>query len=138
MGLIPIDEELQASEDLAEYFNALITNQRTKIPKLSIFNILLAKGRPGLDPTVIATSITSRFNEALIPNGPLADGGVNSLEILMNIISEEFVGAIQDDMRVDVAIDIGQQITAFGANAGGPVVSQGSNISPWLGTGVGV
>ncbi len=138
MGYIPIDDQLQSSEELAEFFNGLITSQRTKIPKLSTFSVLMAKTRPGLDATVISTAITSRFNEASIPNGPLADGGVNSLEILMSLICEEMVGAIQDDMRVDVALDIGQQITSFGANAGGPITTQGSNINPWQGTGIGI
>lgn len=137
MGIIPIDEKLQVSEELADVVLGLITSQRTEIPKLSISSLMLAKLRPGMDPTVVASTITSRFSEAGIPNGPLQDGAPNSLEILTNIMCEEMISAVQDDMRVDVLIDMGQQITAFGANAGGPVVSQGSNLAPWLGTGVG-
>lgn len=138
MGIIPIDEKLQVSDELADVILGLITSSRINIPKLSITSLMLAKLRPGLDPAVIASTITSRFPEAGIPTGPLQDGAPNNLEIFTNILCEEIAGAIQDDMRVDVLIDMGQQITAFGANAGGPVVSQGANISPWLGTGVGV
>lgn len=137
MGLIPIDEKLQVSDDLADVILGLITSQRLNIPKLSISSLMLAKTRPGMDPTVVASTITSRFSEAGIPNGPLQDGSPNSLEILANIMCEEMISAVQDDMRVDVLIDMGQQVTSFGANAGGPVVTQGSNITPWLGTGVG-
>ena len=138
MGIIPIDEKLQVSDDLADLIIGLITLSRLKLPKVSIQSLLLAKARPGMDSTVVASSITSRFSEAGIPNGPLQDGAPNSLEIYTNILCEELVGAVQDDMRVDLLVDIGQQVTSFGANAGGPIVTQGSNITPWLGTGVAV
>ena len=138
MGIIPIDESLQVSDELADLILSQISSSRLKIPKLSIQSLLLAKIRPGMDPTVVASSITSRFSEAGIPTGPLQDGTPNSLEILTNILCEEITSAIQDDLRVDVLVDLGQQVTSFGANAGGPVVTQGSNLTPWLGTGVAV
>jgi hypothetical protein len=138
MGIIPIDEKLQVSDELSDLILGLITNSRLKIPKLSISSLFLAKLRPGMDPTVVASTVTSRFPEAGIPNGPLQDGAPNSLEIYTNILCEEIVGAIQDDMRVDLMVDFGQQVTSFGANAGGPIVTQGSNLTPWIGTGVGV
>jgi hypothetical protein len=138
MGIIPIDEKLQVSDELADVIIALITSSRLKIPKINISALFLAKLRPGMDPTVVASTITSRFPEAGIPNGPLQDGAPNSLEILTNIMCEEMIGAIQDDMRVDLMVDIGQQVTSFGANAGGPIVTQGANLTPWIGTGVGV
>jgi hypothetical protein len=138
MGIIPIDEKLQVSDDLADLIIGLITLSRLKLPKVSIQSLLLAKARPGMDPAVVASSITSRFSEAGIPTGPLQDGTPNSLEIYTNILCEELTGAIQDDMRVDLLVDIGQQVTSFGANAGGPIVTQGSNVTPWLGTGVAV
>lgn len=138
MGLIPIDEKLQVSEELADVVLGLITSAKIDIPKVSISSLMLAKMRTGMDPTAVASTITSRFNEAGIPNGPLQDGSPNSLEILTNIMCEEMISVIQDDMRVDVLIDMGQQVTSFGANAGGPITTQGTNLSPWLGTGIGV
>jgi hypothetical protein len=138
MGIIPIDEKLQVSDELSDLIIGLITNQRQKLPKPSIQSLLLAKARPGIDPNLVASSVTSRFAEAGIPTGPLQDGSLNSFEIYTNILCEELTFAIQEDMRVDILIDVGQQLTAFGANAGGPVVSYGSNITPWLGTGIGV
>lgn len=137
MGLIPIDESLQISDEVSDLILGLVSSSRIPMPKLNIPALFLAKARPGMDPTVVASTITSRFPEANIPSGPLPGGVPNSLEILMNILCEEMVGAIQDDMRVDVLVDPGQQITSFGANGGGPIVTQGSNIAPWLGTGVG-
>ena len=138
MGIIPIDEKLQVSDELSDLILGLISSSRLQIPKVSISSLFLAKLRPGMDPTVVASTVTSRFPEAGIPNGPLQDGAPNSLEIYTNILCEEIVGAIQDDMRVDLMVDFGQQVTSFGANAGGPIVTQGSNLTPWIGTGVGV
>ena len=46
------------------------------------------------------------------------------------------VSAIQDDMRVDIAVDTGITVQASGANAGGPVVAIGSSIAPHTGVGV--
>lgn len=138
MGIIPIDEELQLSDEVSDIILGLISSSRLKLPKINIAALFLAKLRPGMDPTVVASTITSRFPEAGIPNGPLQDGAPNGLEILTNIMCEEIIGAIQDDMRVDLMVDMGQQVTSFGANAGGPIVTQGTNIAPWIGTGVGV
>lgn len=137
MGIIPIDEKLQISDEVSELILGLISNSRVSMPKLNIATLFMAKVRPGMDPTVVASTITSRFPEANIPSGPLPGGTPNSLEILVNILCEEMVGAIQDDMRVDILVDPGQQVTSFGSNGGGPIVTQGSNTSPWLGTGVG-
>lgn len=137
MGIIPIDEELQISDEVSDLILGLITNSRIPMPKLNVAALFMAKLRPGMDPTVVASTITSRFPEANIPSGPLPGGTPNSLEVLVNIMCEEIVGAVQDDMRVDILVDPGQQVTSFGANGGGPIVTQGSNITPWLGTGVG-
>lgn len=137
MGIIPIDEKLQVSDEVADLIMGLIMNSRPSLPKISIANLFLAKIRPGMDAAAVSSTITSRFSEANIPSGPLPNGTPNSLEILVDIMCEEMVSAIQEDMRVDILIDPGQQVTSFGGNAGGPIVTQGTNIAPWLGIGVG-
>lgn len=137
MGIIPIDEKLQISDEVADLISGLIMNSRLSLPKISIANLFLAKTRPGMDSAAISSTITSRFSEANIPSGPLPGGTPNSLEILVNIMCEEMISAIQEDMRVDILIDPGQQVTSFGANGGGPITTQGSNLAPWLGIGVG-
>jgi hypothetical protein len=40
-------------------------------------------------------------------------------------------------MRVDVAVDSGMVVTTAGGNAGGPVLSTGSNPAPHTATGIG-
>jgi hypothetical protein len=136
MSAIPINPELQISEEVADFMLFLLNENRVALPKLSIKKILLVKARPGLSAEILAASITSRFPEAKIPNGPLGGGTPNSMEILIKIISEEIVEAIQSDMRVDVVTDPGATVTASGGNAGGPVVCVGATVAPHTGIGI--
>lgn len=133
---IAIDEDLQVSEEISDFFLFLLNEDRIQVPKLSIKQILLAKARPGLSAEILSASITSRFPEAKIPNGPLIGGTPNAMEILIKIICEEIVDAIQGDMRIDVVTDAGASVTATGGNSGGPVQSVGATVAPHTGIGV--
>jgi len=136
MGFIPIDEKLQKSDAIADFFSALIQDERNVLPKLNIPDILLAKLRPGLDANATHSVVVSRFKEAGIPTGPLAEGVPNSLEELTRIIIEEIFDSIQNEMRVDAAVDAGMQVVSAGANAGGPIITNGSNLQPHTSTGI--
>jgi hypothetical protein len=136
MAIIKIDDELQKSEEIADFLLFLLSELRISIPKPNIQEILLAKARPGLSPEVITSSITSRFEEVGIPSGPLAGGAPNVMENYTKIMVEEMVGAIQTDMRIDVATDAGATVTASGANAGGPVVAVGATTAPHSAVGI--
>ena len=136
MGFIKIDKSLQKSEDISIFFSSLITDERNVLPKLTLPTIIKAKTRPGLDSTALANSIIARFKEAGIPNGPLSEGVLNSIEELVKIICEEVVDAIQNEMRVEVAVDQGMQIVSNGANSAGPVPSTGVNPKTHSATGV--
>jgi hypothetical protein len=136
MAAVPIDENLNVSEEIADFLLFLLNDDRVSAPKLSIKQILLAKGRPGLSSEILASSIISRFPEAGIPTGPLVGGATNVMENFVKILSEEVVDAIQNDLRVDVVVDPGITIAATGGNAGGPVASAGATVV--VGTGIGV
>jgi hypothetical protein len=58
------------------------------------------------------------------------------MEEYTRVVTESIVDAIQNDMRVDVAVDQGMTVVASGGNAGGPVVTTGTNPTPHTGTGV--
>jgi len=136
MAVIKIDTELQKSEEIADFMLFLLQENRVTIPKPSIQQILLAKTRPGLNAEILTSSITSRFEEAGIPTGPLVGGTPNVMENLVKIMCEEIVSAIQTDMRVDIATDPGATVTASGANAGGPVLAVGATTAPHSATGI--
>lgn len=136
MAVIKIDENLQKSEEIADFLLFLLKEDRIPVPKPSLQQILLAKSRPGLSAEILTSSITSRFEEAGIPTGPLVGGTPNVMENLVKIMCEEIVSAIQTDMRVDIATDAGATVTASGANAGGPVVAVGATTAPHSATGI--
>lgn len=136
MGFIKIDSSLQKSDDIANFFSSLITDERNVLPKLSLPTIVRAKNRPGLDGNALANSIIARFKETGIPNGPLSEGVLNSMEELVKVMCEEIVDAIQNEMRVEVAVDQGMQVVSNGANAAGPVPSTGINPRTHSATGI--
>lgn len=136
MGCIKVDENLQKSEDLANFILFLFEENRVKIPRLGIFQILLAKFRPGLDSDTISSDVISKFNRIGIPSGALEGGQTNVMEEYTRVLSDSIVDAIQNDMRVDIAVDQGMTVVASGGNAGGPLVATGANPAPHTGTGV--
>jgi len=136
MSVIGIDPELQKSEEIADFLLFLLKEDRIKAPTPSIKEILLAKTRPGLNAEILTASITARFEEAGIPRGPLVGGTPNVMENFTKIVVEEFISAIQTDMRIDIATDAGAIVQASGANSGGPVVAVGTTTSPHSATGI--
>ena len=137
MALIPIDDSLNIADDLAELSLTFITDSYDFNRKLTTYEILAQKSlRSGLNADMLATNIMKRFKEVGIPSGPLVNGAPNVMEGFALILSEEIVKAIQDQMRVDIAIFPGGTIQANGANAGGPVVSVGATINAQTGVGV--
>jgi len=135
-AIIGIDGDANKSEEVADFMLFMLQENRLEVPKMSIFQILASKIRPGLSAEILASSITSRFSEIGIPTGPLEGGSPNVMEEFVKVISEAIVDALQNDMRIDVAVDTGITVQANGANAGGPVVSFGASISPHTGSGV--
>lgn len=135
-ALFPINDDNNKSEEVADFMLFLLNEDRISIPKLSLPQILMAKTRPGLSAEQLASSIISRFPEAGIPTGPLKEGSPNVMEQFVRVLCEEVVDAIQNDMRVDVAVDIGMLGQGFGANAGGPITTVNTTVKPHTGVGV--
>lgn len=136
MGCVKIDNKLNKSEEMANFFLFLLNENRITMPKLSLFQILLAKTRPGLDSDVTTSNITSRFEEIGIPTGPLDSGQPNVVEQLVQVIVEEIFDSVQSDMRIDAAVEQGLMVVSSGANAAGPVASTGANPMPGSSTAV--
>lgn len=112
-----------------------ITKPLPKIP-----SILLEMGvmeRPGLSAINITSKIITRQTEAGAPYGPMPDGSRNVAEAMERIRVEEMVNALKMDSQIQIAIPPGGiVIQATGANAGGPVVSVGTNINYVTGLGI--
>lgn len=136
MGCIKVDDKLQKSEELSKFLLFLFKENRVKIPKFSLFQILLSKFRPGLDSDSISSEIISKFEKIGIPTGPLENGTPNVMEEYTKLVTNEIVDAIQNDMRIDIAVDSGMNIISSGANGGGPLVATGANVAPHSGSGL--
>lgn len=96
-----------------------------------------AAQRPGLSPMIITSNIIRRFSEIGIPNGDNTDGTPNVYENLVRLIVEEMVRSIKMDAKIDVALPVNSmRFLGQGGNAGGPVIVQGSNITPAQGVGL--
>jgi hypothetical protein len=135
-ALFSISQDNSKSEEIADFLLFLMNEDRITVPKLTLPQILMSKSRQGLSAENIASRIISRFPEAGLPQGPLKDGTANSLEQFVKLICEEVVDAIQNDMRVDIAVDSGIIGQGSGANAGGPITTINTTIKPHTGVGV--
>jgi hypothetical protein len=136
MGCIKPNKKLQNSDGLAKFISFLFEFDKIRIPKLGLFQILLADLRPGLDSDSISSNIISKFDKIGIPSGPLVGGATNVMEEYTKLVSDEIVDSIQSDMRIDIAVDAGMLVQSNGGNAGGPVVSVGQNPLPQGGNAV--
>lgn len=110
-----------------------------KTPAQEVPTELLLTGaiiRPGLSPSDIASKIIERQAEAGAHFGDMPDGSANVMEAMWRIAIEEIVNGIIVDSKVDIVIPpYGISITSSGANAGGPMVSVGTNNLPVHGIG---
>lgn len=92
--------------------------------------------RGGLRPDMIAERIILRKEEAGLPTGALDNGDPNPDEVMIRIIVEEVVKALQQDAVIEIATAPGTISNGAGGNAGGPVVVTSSQTS--IGRGYGL
>ena len=104
------------------------------IPKEQI--LAGVKFREGLSAIEIASRIIERKKEIGIDIAPLPSGAEN-IDLKMEVIRvEEIINALLTSAKIEVAIPPGTQITAGGANAGGPIIVQGTTVSISKGEGI--
>lgn len=136
MAFIDIDPSLNASEETADLLLTFMSDSFEITRNLTVYEILAEKVRTGLNADVLANTIISRFKEIGLPSGPLVNGAQNVMEAFVLVLCEEFIDAIQNDMRVDIGVFPGGTVNANGANAGGPVVSVGTTVNAQQGIGI--
>lgn len=95
-----------------------------------------AKLRPGISSRQITSRIISRQLEAGAPVGALPSGVESVTEKMERIRVEEIINALQTESKVEAVLEPGVAVVSFGANAGGPVVSQGYTVTPGTVNGV--
>lgn len=126
MALIPISNDLQFSEDLAEYLLLVIEEDRAGYARTPTTNeVVRAKTRTGLSADLISDRVKARFNEIGLPSGPI-DQHPNVMEEYTDVIIDEIVKAIQTEMKVILAVNPGIITKSTGANSAGNVASVGA------------
>lgn len=117
-------------ESIIGGINKILKVQSGGAPRVPTPLILIgSQKKSGLSPTKIANSVIQRKSEAGIPVGNLPSGAISPDEIMIRIIVEEVIKAIQEDGLVTVAIPAGITITGSGVSPAGPVTVFGSTIS---------
>lgn len=91
--------------------------------------ILASSRRSGLSAIKSTYNVLARKKELNLPVGDYEDGSPNENDLIINIIFEEMYRALHEDAVLPVAINIGTQVQASGANVGGPVACLGTTIS---------
>lgn len=114
--------------------------ESVRIPVIPIPAILLlctVFRRPGLSAMIIASRVIKRQSEFGAPTGALPDGSANKMNALIYVLAQEIVDEIQTNCVIEAVVPPGTMvITSFGANAGGPVTSMGTNTLPTKVTGL--
>ena len=117
--------------DIANSIKNLFDISRSPAP--TIPPMLMAIGslqKPGMSAKLSVGNITKELAKHGIPTSPAEDGTENMVVRLVVSIVTEIYRAIREDANIQVAHMPGAiQILTAGANAGGPMISQGFNIN---------
>jgi hypothetical protein len=112
---------------------------QVRVPAIPIPAILMLCSvfrRPGMSAMLTSSKIIKRQSEFGCPTGALPDGTDNKMNKLINVIVQEVFDELLKNSVIECIIPPGGlQIIGFGANGGGPVVIQGTNILPSKATG---
>lgn len=120
------------TNSIRKLFTTTLQKPANVIPAI-VMICSLAK-RPGLSTIISVGNICQNLAEEGIPTEPLPDGTPNLMVKFARAITKEIYRSLKEDANIQVALPSGAlNITVTGANAGGPVVSTGTNIMPGKG-----
>ena len=126
-------------EQICNTIQRLFNNIRKPFPQIS--RILLTssmQNRPGLSKYQSIANVTKELSKMGIPTGPMPDGSPNLTVAFAAANTDEMFRAIKHDMSIQVGMAPGSmEIMAQGANAGGPVIVRGTNLTPGTAYGLG-
>ena len=115
----------------------LFSNIRPPFPQMprSLLVCSMMK-RPGLSTIQSVSNIVKDLNKLGIPTGPMPDGSANLTVGYAFASTKEIYRGLKNDASIQIGFQPGSlMITAFGANAGGPIVVEGTNGSEGVGGG---
>ena len=116
-------------KDICNAINALFSTTRTPAPEIpSVLMTFACPSKPGLSTLTSVSNIVTDLNKHGIPTDPMPDGSENKTVVIVSAIVDEIYRAMREDANIQTSYGPGAiTIMAAGANAGGPVISQGIN-----------
>lgn len=123
---------------IVEKITNLLNKARTPIiPIPAILLLCSVFKRPGMSCMLTSANVIKRQSEFGAPTGPLPDGSKNMMNALIYVNMCETMKELRENSVVEVVIPPSSiVINSFGANAGGPVSSVGTNALPIKGYGI--
>lgn len=118
-------------EQICKTISKFFDNTRPPFPQLSRLLLVCSMiRRPGLSVIQSVANITKDLNKLGIPTGVMPDGSANLTIGFTYANTNEIYRAMKNDASIQVGAQPGSMmITAFGGNAGGPIVVNGTNTS---------
>lgn len=118
-------------ENICNTISNFFQNVRPPFPQLSRLLLVCSMiRRPGLSTIQSVSNIVKDLNKLGIPTGPMPDGSANLTVAFTFASTKEVYRGIKKDMSIQVGCQPGtMMVTAFGGNAGGPIVVNGMNMS---------
>ena len=118
-------------ESISKKIDNMFDAPKSTAPKLpSMLVAIGATQKPGLSAIQSVGNIVKELNEHNIPTDALPDGSENNTVALVIAIVKEIFRAMREDASIQVSYPMGSiSVISQGANAAGPVVSQGVNIN---------
>ena len=118
-------------DKINSFLQALDAKLTIVVPMPAIFLLCAAMKRKGLSQLRSLSNVCQALEEAGIPTGPNDDGSPNLTVLQCNAIINEVVRMMTEDAVVQGSIKPGEMmVVSNGSNAGGPMVSTGTNILP--------
>ena len=121
----------QITSSINSFFSAINAKITKVVPMPAILLLCAAMSRQGLSPLRSLSNVCKALEELGIPMGANPDGSPNLIISILNEVFKEAYRAFTEDAVIQGGIEPGaMQVMSNGANGGGPMVSNGTNILP--------
>ena len=124
-------------QQICETIKNRLEKVRNPFPQLNRLLLVCSMiRRPGLSVIQSTANIVKDLNKLGIPTGPMPDGSANLTVGVTFASTKEYYRGLKKDASIQVGFQPGSMmVTAYGGNAGGPIVVNGINMSAGQGFG---
>ena len=124
-------------QQICETIKNRLEKVRNPFPQLNRLLLVCSMiRRPGLSVIQSTANIVKDLNKLGIPTGPMPDGSANLTVGVTFANTKEYYRGFKKDASIQVGFQPGSMmVTAYGGNAGGPIVVNGINMSAGQGFG---